>query len=251
MEKNVIQCMNSDKEKRELSLQEVTELRRKYENEIEEKKGGFELIARIIGYTIYKMKMEGLLEQDVEVWGRLKSFKSAYENYQKKAIDDCFGIRIIAQNDGDLEKVRKQIEKLFVVDQTKDHRKKSASKYNAIHEMVHLDSSFISAHNMKEELTPAVEIQYWNNELEEMCETGEISYSKYKHKDMKRIQEMYDENPFDTYKNLPTYYEIRGNKIRMLSAEETLIKLYPDLIRHEAHKKGAESKQKRKEIMCR
>lgn len=53
--------MNSDKEKRELSLQEVTELRRKYENEIEEKKGGFELIARIIGYTIYKMKMEGLL----------------------------------------------------------------------------------------------------------------------------------------------------------------------------------------------
>ena len=101
----MIQCMNSDKEKRELSLQEVTELRRKYENEIEEKKGGFELIARIIGYTIYKMKMEGLLEQDVEVWGRLKSFKSAYENYQKKAIDDCFGIRIIAQNDGDLEKV--------------------------------------------------------------------------------------------------------------------------------------------------
>ena len=173
--------MNSDKEKRELSLQEVTELRRKYENEIEEKKGGFELIARIIGYTIYKMKMEGLLEQDVEVWGRLKSFKSAYENYQKKAIDDCFGIRIIAQNDGDLEKVRKQIEKLFVVDQTKDHRKKSASKYNAIHEMVHLDSKFINAHNMKEELIPAVEIQYWNNELEEMCETGEISYSKYKH----------------------------------------------------------------------
>lgn len=104
---------------------------------------------------------------------------------------------------------------------------------------------------MKEELTPAVEIQYWNNELEEMCETGEISYSKYKHKDMKRIQEMYDENPFATYKNLPTYYEIRGNKIRMLSAEETLIKLYPDLIRHEAHKKGVESKQKRKEIMCR
>lgn len=251
MGKNVIQCMNSDKEKRELSLQEVTELRRKYENEIEEKKGGFELIARIIGYTIYKMKMEGLLEQDVEVWGRLKSFKSAYENYQKKAIDDCFGIRIIAQNDSDLEKVRKQIEKLFVVDQTKDHRKKSASKYNAIHEMVHLDSSFISAHNMKEELTPAVEIQYWNNELEEMCETGEISYSKYKHKDMKRIQELYDENPFEVYKNLPTYYAIRGNRIRILSEEETLRKLYPDLIRHEVHKKEAESKQKRKEIMCR
>lgn len=243
--------MNSDKEKRELSLQEVTELRRKYENEIEEKKGGFELIARIIGYTIYKMKMEGLLEQDVEVWGRLKSFKSAYENYQKKAIDDCFGIRIIAQNDSDLEKVRKQIEKLFIVDQTKDHRKKSASKYNAIHEMVHLDSAFISAHNMKEELTPAVEIQYWNNELETMCETGEISYSKYKHKDMKRIQEMYDENPFDVYRNLPTYYEIRGNRIKMLSAEETLKKLYPDLVMYESRERRTGAKQKRKEIICR
>ena len=53
------------------------------------------------------------------------------------------------------------------------------------------------------------------------------------------------------YKNLPTYYAIRGNRIRILSEEETLRKLYPDLIRHEVHKKEAESKQKRKEIMCR
>ena len=211
-------------------MQELNALRRGYEQKIAQKKSGFELMAKMIGYTIQEMGKAGLLENEVEVWGRLKSFKSAYENYHKKAIDDCFGIRIIAKNDKDLEKIQQQLDKIFIVEKTKDHGKKSNTKYNAVHQMIRMNEHYADTHKLNIEGMPIIEIQFWNNELENMCETGEISYSKLKHKDLKKIQTVYKQNPFEVYRNLPTYYEIRGNKIRMLSAEETLRKIYPDLV---------------------
>ena len=69
--------MNKPKEKKNL--------KRDYEEKIENKRKGYELTARMIGYTIQKMKEASLISGDVKVTGRLKSFKSASENYKKKA----------------------------------------------------------------------------------------------------------------------------------------------------------------------
>lgn len=210
-------------------MQEKKNLKRDYEEKIENKRKGYELTARMIGYTIQKMKEASLISGDVKVTGRLKSFKSASENYKKKAIDDCFGIRIIANKPEDLEAIRKEIENIFVVEKTKNHREKSKTGYNAVHQMVHIDNRYINENHLNPNIFPIIEIQYWEEELERMCISGELSYSKYKKRDVTKIAQQYKENPYYIYENLPIYYEINGNSLRRLSKEETLIKIYPEI----------------------
>ena len=61
------------------------------------------MTATMIGYIVEKMKNANIISNEVSISGRIKSFKSAYENTGKKAVDDCFGIRIIGPMD-DLRK---------------------------------------------------------------------------------------------------------------------------------------------------
>lgn len=210
-------------------MQEEGSLKRAYEKRIAQKRKGYEITAKMIGYTIQKMKAAKIITGNVQIKGRLKSFKSARENYSKKAIDDCFGIRIIAEKTEDLEAIRRQLEKILVIEQTKDHRNKRETLYDAVHQMAHIDSRYIEANNLDPEIFPIIEIQYWSKELEIICSKGELAYSKYKKRNVDKIMETYAKNPYDVYANLPTCYEINGNKIRILSAEETLATIYPEL----------------------
>ena len=204
-------------------------MKRDYEKRIEQQRQGYEITAKMIGYTIQKMQEAGIISGKVKIKGRLKSFKSASENYSKKAIDDCFGIRIIAEKPEDLEKIKKHLEKILVIEKTKDHRKRKDSEYNAVHQMAHMPSKYIEENHLAPETFPVIEIQYWEAELERMCMSGELSYSKYKKRNIEKIIETYRKNPFEVYANLPTCYEIKGNKIRILSAEETLDTIYPEI----------------------
>lgn len=211
-------------------METIENLRKKYENRLRKYKNGYEAIAKIIGYTILKMKQRGQITGEAKITGRLKSFKSVEENYKNKSIDDCFGIRVIAENDSDLQKIKAELEKIFIVEKTKDHRKKQGTKYNGIHEIVQMNPAYIERmRGIGIEECPKIEIQYWNEDLEKKCINGELAYSKYKNRDIEQILETYRKRPYQLYSNLPTYYEIRGNKIRMLSAEETLRRVYPEI----------------------
>ena len=70
------------------------------------------MTAAMIGYIVEKMKRANIVSGNVSVSGRIKSFKSAYENTGKKAVDDCFGIRIIGPME-DLKKIQAEIEKIL------------------------------------------------------------------------------------------------------------------------------------------
>lgn len=198
-----------------------------YDEHIIHQRPGFEATARLIGYVIEKMQQERLISQNVEVTGRIKSYASAYENSHKKILDDCFGIRIIGK-DEDLKKIEEELEKFLVVDKTKDHRKKNTA-YNAVHQMAHIKQEYTANSKLNYDLFPLVEIQYWNDELKTLCVEGALSYANYKKSAFKHIMDELQESPKLVFKELPTYYEVKGNRIRQLSASETLAKIYPEI----------------------
>ena len=138
-------------------MKSIDEMRKSYNSFIERQRVGYEMTAAMIGYIVEKMKRANIVSGNVSVSGRIKSFKSAYENTGKKAVDDCFGIRIIGPME-DLKKIQAEIEKNFKVDATKDHSRKANSSYNAIHEMLHMHAKYTANSGINPETFPEVEI---------------------------------------------------------------------------------------------
>lgn len=204
------------------------EMRASYNSYIENQRIGYEITAAMIGYIVQRMQEASIINGEVSISGRIKSFKSAYENTGRKAVDDCFGLRIVADR-VDLEKIKEELRKILVVDSTKDHSQKKNTSYNAIHQMVHMHRRYAEANGIEPETFPEIEIQYWDEELREKCVLGELSYANYKKRDLVAILKRLDEEPENALNDLPTCYEIKGNIIRTLSPYETLYKLYPEI----------------------
>lgn len=210
-------------------LKRKIENREEYTSYIEQKRPYYEMLARMIGYIVKRMQEEGRILGKVKITGRLKSFKSASENESKKAIDDCFGIRIIAESEVDLDRIEAEIAKLLDVKKTKNHKKDTRTPYDGIHQMVGIPQKYADINNLNSSDFPIIEVQYWTEALERKCVSGELAYSKYKSKDLIKIAEIYKSNPKIVFENLPICYEILGNSIKRLSDEEALFKTYPEL----------------------
>ena len=209
-------------------MKSIDEMRKSYSSFIERQRVGYEMTAAMVGYIVEKMKEANIISENVSISGRIKSFKSAYENTGKKAVDDCFGIRIVGPMK-DLRKIQAEIEREFIVDATKDHSRKANSNYNAIHEMLHMKRKFAENNEMNYETFPEVEIQYWDEELKQRCLYGELSYAKYKSKDLVAILARLEKDRETTLADLPAFYIIEGNKITRMSKEDALYKMYPEI----------------------
>lgn len=217
-----------------------------YKKYIEDQREGYEIIAKMVGYVIEKMTQSGLIDEDVHISGRLKSFKSAYENDLKKVPDDCFGIRIVAKDEKDVRSIIDEISKVLVILETRQHGIDGKEKYDGTHQIVDMDKKYAEKSGLASRtIFPLVEIQYWTKELEEKCVNGELAYSRYKSKNIPRILELYRQNPETVYSKLPTYYEIKGNTARVLDKQETLFKIYPEI---EAEEKKKTIEQQESEL---
>ena len=211
-------------------MKDINMIKENYNNYIEQQKRGYEITAGIIGFAIEKLREKGLISHDVQITGRIKSFKSAYLNYKKdKKIDDCFGVRIMA-NDDDLRKIGKELSKILIIKSTKDHSQRTDTSYNAVHQMAYINGEGIETlKEMDSNLFPLIEIQYWTKEIEEKCWLGDLSYAHYKKRDIGKLAQQYKQNPESVYEELPLYYEIKGTEVRQLEKAETLDRLYPEL----------------------
>ena len=208
---------------------EIEEKRIGYNKYIAQQRAGYEVTASLVGYMIEQLAKRNEINSNVSISGRLKSFKSALENDPRKGLIDCFGIRIVAQNNQDLSKIQDAISKMFEVELTRQHGTDGKEKYNAKHQFIVLKNENIKAIKKEPHEMPLVEVQYWTRELEKMCVGGELAYSKYKNKDLQWIFELYKTNPEAVFEQLPTYYEIQGRNVKELGKEETLFKMYPEL----------------------
>ena len=209
-------------------MKQIDEMRKSYNSFIERQRKGYEMTAAMVGYIIERMQEAGMISEDVCICGRIKSFKSAYENTGKKAVDDCFGLRIMGSKE-DLEKIEQELRQMLIVDITNYHRKKKNTSYNAIHEMVHIRAKYMGNSGIEPETFPEIEVQYWNDEVREKCVDGELSYAKYKSKDLLDIIERLNTNREQTLNDLPVFYEIKGREIKKLSKVATLYKMYPEI----------------------
>ncbi len=211
-------------------MRDINVIREDYNEYIMQQLHEYEISLGMIGSAIERMKAKKLISENVQITGRIKSFKSAYLNYERdKKIDDCFGLRIVAKQE-ELVKIREELAKLLTVKSTKDHRKRMNTGYNAVHQMVYLNNEFIDGlKDIDPHLFPLLEIQYWDEETERDCFNGNLSYAHYKHRDIKKMAKQYNENPESVYEELPIYYEIEGKEVKRLSKEETLDRMYPEL----------------------
>lgn len=198
----------------------------------------YDIINRLIdGITVGKELLK--INDNVKVEGRIKSFKSAFKNDMRdsKALDDCFGIRIIADNITDMNLIRQVIKRignpklrallgdairgdsLFKIVKEKNHAKRVNTNYNAIHQ--------IAIRNPKEHSSPLIEIQYWDKETEERCTYGDLNHTNYKHVQGK----------FEEVKNgkigieIPEYYEFdEDGNIYKLDKEQSIYKMFPEMV---------------------
>ena len=222
-------------------MQENKELEKYYRQYIEEQTEGYEIIAKIIGYTVERMAQEGLIDSDVKISGRLKSFKSTFENDRRKGIVDCFGVRIVAKDEKDKVTIMQEIEKVLTVHKTRIHGTDGKERYKGIHHLVSMNEQYITDNERARGINnPLDEVQYWTNEQEKMCVGGELAYSKYKKKDLGSILELYRKDPEAVYSKLPICYEIKGNSARVLGKQEALFKIYPEIEAEEKKKEQQE-----------
>lgn len=100
--------------------QGIERMKEQYDSYISSKQREYEVIMQIISTTIKRMVNSSVISDDVNISGRLKSFKSAYENVvNNKKLDDCFGLRIIAGTEEDLEKIKEALGAILVIEKIK------------------------------------------------------------------------------------------------------------------------------------
>ena len=92
---------------------DINVIREDYNEYIMQQLHEYEISLGMIGSAIERMKAKKLISENVQITGRIKSFKSAYLNYERdKKIDDCFGLRIVAKQE-ELVKIREELAKLL------------------------------------------------------------------------------------------------------------------------------------------
>ena len=67
-------------------MKSIDEMRKSYNSFIERQRVGYEMTATMIGYIVEKMKNANIISNEVSISGRIKSFKSAYENTGENVI---------------------------------------------------------------------------------------------------------------------------------------------------------------------
>ncbi len=181
-------------------------------------KQGFIYMIQLIDKYITQLQEEGELTNNVKINARIKSAESALRNDEMKALDDVFGIEILAGNENALKKIIKKLDENFMCTKEKKHDKTNG--YKAVHKSMTLQEA--NGTNI-----PLVEIQFKTFAVKENSTSGNATHIEYKNQSKEDIQKMFEDGEFNEH-NLPIMYKVDENhKIRILDMNETIKELYP------------------------
>lgn len=202
-----------------------------YSDYIANQKRGFIEIIRIVDRLITELQDNGELTGYVKINARIKSTESALKNddIEDKALNDAFGMEIIAGTESALKKIMDKLEQCIRV--RKENPISKDNGYVAMHKMIDLEKETyarLATGNVSYEEIPLVEIQFKTFEVKENATSGPANHWEYKGETREQIQAMYDRNGFNEH-NLPIMYTVENHKIRILSKQETIRELYPFL----------------------
>lgn len=206
-------------------------------------KQGFLEIIKLVDRCISELQDDGELTGYVKINARIKSAESALRNddIEDKALDDAFGMEILAGNENALKKIATKLEEYMNVRREKKHDKENG--YKATHRMLDLKKTMferLHLNGVSFQNIPMIEVQFKTFEVKENATSGPANHMEYKGKTKEEMQAIYDNNGF-TEHNLPIMYTIENHRIRILNKQETIRDLYP-FIKLKSREKEGEAK---------
>ena len=194
----------------------------------------FILFINYVNKYINELREKGIISNFLEIRARIKSSNSALKNDQSKVVDDVFGIEFVCATEKEIEVVEKYIEKIVSTIKKKKHNKDNG--YKALHCMYVPNDETVgrinSAQNQYDrDFFPVVEIQYKTIAVDYEANYGSASHEKYKKTDMEEIQRLYNSGKLIQGIYIPYMWvsDINSDKMRELTSEEAIKKMYPSL----------------------
>lgn len=186
---------------------------------------GFEKIMNLINDWINELKEDGSVSEYVEIRARIKAVESAIYNDNRKALDDVFGMEVIAATEEELQIISNKILESFQVIREKNHDKSNG--YKAQHKLIELNHEICS--DLEMDNMPLVEIQFKTLEVAIKSSSGSAAHTLYKGETKESVQAKYDGNVLKKSINVPVMWVSKEGKMVEISLEETLKKMYPFL----------------------
>ena len=235
------------------------EARRTYESFVVAQEGQFLAFINYLNRYINELRDKGIISPFLEFRARIKATNSALKNYEKKALDDVFGIEFICATDTEIQIVQQELEKILDIYREKVHDKDNG--YKAIHhscsmkkEVIEtLNGIFEKQHKSRKSgnVFPAIEVQYKTIQVAYEATYGTASHEKYKNTKIPQLQALYDADCLTVGEYIPYMWVSDPNhdEMRELEVEEILKKMYPSL--RLKKDKGENEKDNRKTESCR
>lgn len=220
----------------DLSAVQLTqeEARQTYEQFVTEQQSQFVLFVNYLNQYINELKAQGIISPFLKFYARIKATNSALKNYEKKALDDIFGIEFICATDEEIEILQKALEPILRIHKVKIHDKENG--YKATHHSCSIKPETKELlkqriERKKNDKFPAIEVQYKTIEVYYAAVFGSASHEKYKDTKLPQLQALYDSGNLVVGTDIPHMWisKADSDNARKLSTEEILRKMYPSL----------------------
>lgn len=205
---------------------------------IMEQKKGFIAFINFIGNLVNELYRQGKISEWFEIRARIKSLDSAIHNDTEengKALDDVFGMEIIAGNQEELKEIKKKLEQYTKTVKEKNHNKQNG--YKAHHISIDLNDDVRGQtklfYGIERNNIPLLEVQLKTVEDALKClEGGTADHTTYKKTNKQEIQRKFNKGELTFKNNVPLMWV--GNaktegKMKQLSLRDTIKKMYPFL----------------------
>lgn len=203
-----------------------------YNDYVAQQKEAFKAIMYYFNDILTELKETGEISDFTEFRARIKAPKSALYNDSKKALDDVFAMEFIGATEKEVDFLLSTISNIAITTRQKNHDKPNG--YKAKHRVFSINeetrNEIAEKFNIQDTtLFPVIECQFKTIAVAIEANTGTAAHIDYKGIDPEEIQANYDKGEFIQGYDIPQMWVSKDNKMKKLSSDETLKKLYPFL----------------------
>ena len=204
-------------------------------NMLKVRENGFIAVMNFVTNKLNELIAKGKISDLIQIRARIKSAESAIKNDSGKALDDAFGMEIITATEKEITVILQSLTPYMSKTKCKNHNKPNGYKAKHKYWTFKEDKmNYLGGNINHEENIPMIEFQLKTSQVYIRCNFGgSADHTTYKGETTKDIQEKYDNGKFNVF-NTPTMWVSENdgngiNKMRLLSSEEALKKIYPFL----------------------
>ncbi len=216
-----------------------------YNDFLNQQKAAFKATMNYFNRLLNTLRKQGKISGFMEFRTRIKSPESALRNdeinniklrtndneIKSKPVDDVFGMEFIGGTDKEVEFIVSIISKKTILARKNDKEKENG--YKAKHRVFSLNKETMDEiskeFNIDPNNFPLFEAHFLTIAVALEANTGTAKHIDYKGLNPKEIQKKYNNNEFRVGYDVPQMWIGNGDKMVLLSSDETLQKMYPFL----------------------